>query len=99
VGADKGYYSNKNVKAVEALSINAEGLQRPSNVKYAPPEERVQELRNRRAGIEPLIQHAKSFGLGKSKMKSDLATLASGYRAVMGFNLHQLLRHMVAPAG
>jgi IS5 family transposase len=99
VGADKGYYSNRNVKAVEALSINADGLQRPSSVKASPPPEQVQPRRNRRAGIEPLIQHAKSFGLGKSKMKSDETTLASGYRAVMGFNLHQLLRHMAAPAG
>ena len=49
---------------------------------------------SRRAGIEPLIQHAKSFGLGRSRMKSDATTLASGYRAVMGFNLHQLMRYM-----
>jgi hypothetical protein len=27
-------------------------------------------------------------------MKSDQTTLASGYRAVMGFNLHQLLPHL-----
>lgn len=53
-------------------------------------------LKRRRVGIEPLIQHAKSFGLGKSRMKSDATTLASGYRAVTGFNLHQLIRHMEA---
>jgi transposase, IS5 family len=99
VGADKGYYSNRNVKAVEALSINADGLQRPSHVKASPPPERVQPLKNHRAGIEPLIQHAKSFGLGKSKMKSDETTLASGYRAIMGFNLRQLLRYLATPAG
>jgi IS5 family transposase len=61
-------------------------------VKDQPPEEIVHPLRNRRAGIEPLIGHAKAFGLGRSKMKSDQTTLASGYRAGMGFNLHQFLR-------
>ena len=52
------------------------------------------ELFNRRAGVEPLIGHAKRFGLGKSKMRSDEATLASGYRSVTGFNLHQLMRKL-----
>jgi hypothetical protein len=55
-------------------------------------------LKRRRAGIEPLIQHVKSFGLGRSRMKSDETALASGYRAVMGFNLHQLIRHMQSAA-
>lgn len=93
VGSDKGYYSAKNVKAIEALAINADGIQRPATIKQRPPPEVVEGLKRRRAGIEPLIQHAKSFGLGKSRMKSDETTLASGYRAVTGFNLHQLMRH------
>jgi hypothetical protein len=51
-------------------------------------------LRNRRAGIEPLIGHIKRGGqLGKSKMKSDQATLAAGYGSVLGFNLRQMIRH------
>jgi hypothetical protein len=94
VGTDKGYYSATNIKAIEALAINADGVQRPSQIKQRPPPEIVQALKRRRAGIEPLIQHAKSFGLGRSRMKSDQTTLASGYRAVMGFNLHQLMRAM-----
>lgn len=98
VGADKGYYRAQNIKDVQALSINADGLQRPRRVKDQLPHEVIQSLRNRRSGIEPLIQHAKSFGLGKSRMKSDITTLASGYRAIMGFNLHQLMRHMTAAA-
>lgn len=99
-GADKGYHSACNRKAARQLGINADGLQRPRNAKKSPPPEVTEPLRRRRAGIEPLIQHAKSFGLGKSTMKSDRSTLASGYRAVMGFNLHQFMRHMsgaVAP--
>jgi IS5 family transposase len=94
VGTDKGYYSARNIKAIEALAINADGVQRPSTLKQRPPPEVTEALKRRRAGIEPLIQHAKSFGLGRSRMKSDETTLASGYRAVMGFNLHQMMRHM-----
>jgi len=96
IGTDKGYYSAKNIKAVEALSLDADGVQRPANVKERPPPDVTEALKRRRAGIEPLIQHAKSFGLGKSRMKSDTTTLAAGYRAVMGFNLHQLTRYMRA---
>ena len=94
VGTDKGYYSAANIKAIEALAISADGVQRPSQIKHRPAPEVVLALKRRRAGIEPLIQHAKSFGLGRSRMKSDATTLANGYRAVMGFNLHQLMRSM-----
>jgi len=94
VGTDKGYYSARNIQALEALTINADGVQRPATIKQRPPPDVTSTLKRRRAGIEPLIQHAKAFGLGRSRMKSDETTLASGYRAVMGFNLHQLMRHM-----
>lgn len=95
VGTDKGYYSATNVSGAEARSINTEGVQRPAHIKAQLPPEVVQPLRDRRAGAEALIGHAKQFGLRKSRMKSDAATLASGYRSVMGFNLHQLTRHMM----
>ena len=97
-GTDKGYYTAKNVKDIESCGINADGVQRPCTVKTQLSADVVTPLRNRRAGIEPLIQHAKLFGLGKSKMKSDAATLASGYRSVMAFNLHQLIRHIMMAA-
>ena len=53
-------------------------------------------LVNRRAGIEPLIGHTKHGGqLGTSRMKQDDTTLAAGYGAIGGFNLRQLLRHLL----
>jgi transposase, IS5 family len=53
-------------------------------------------LMDRRAGIEPLIGHAKQGGqLGQSRMKTDEATLAVGYGAIGGFNLRQLIRHLL----
>ena len=53
-------------------------------------------LVNRRSGIEPLIGHTKHGGqLGQSRMKQDETTLAAGYSAVGGFNLRQLVRHLL----
>jgi transposase, IS5 family len=53
-------------------------------------------LVNRRSGIEPLIGHAKQGGqLGQSRMKADETTLAAGYGAIGGFNLRQLIRHLL----
>ena len=94
VGTDKAYYSRANIKAISKMGINTDGIQRPANIKNQPRGEEIRQLINRRAGIEPLIGHVKEFGLRKSKMKSDEATLSSGYRSIMGFNLHQLTRHM-----
>ena len=94
VATDKGYYSGYNVEFVKEMTGNADGIQRPANVKDQGGLPRTKELFNRRAGVEPLIGHAKRFGLGKSMMKSDEATLASGYRSVTGFNLHQLMRNL-----
>jgi IS5 family transposase len=93
ITTDKGYYSKENVALTREVSGNADGIQRPANVKDQVEEGHQKEsLYCRRSGVEPVIGHAKNFGLGKSKMKSDGATLASGYRSVLGFNLHQLKR-------
>jgi len=97
VSADKGYWSSKNLKAAARLNVSDIGLQSPSNIKNTkllPTKETQEKLRDRRAGIEPLIGHAKHGGqLGKSRMKSDAATLAAGYGSICGFNLRQLIRH------
>jgi len=90
LGTDKGYYTKKNEKELRE-KISEVGIQIPGNVK----EQRKidQALKDRRAGIEPLIGHVKNFGLRKSMMKSDETTLAAGYRSVLGFNLHQFMKH------
>ena len=62
VSTDKGYWSSKNVKAAAKRQIRDIGLQAPSNIKnkkLLPTKEIQKELRDRRAGIEPLIGHAK----------------------------------------
>lgn len=97
VAADKGYWAASNKNALIKLGIKDIGLQMPSKIKNKKgmPSLEIQEaLRDRRAGIEPLIGHVKHGGqLGRSRMKSDAATLAAGYASVAGFNMRQIIRH------
>lgn len=97
VSTDKGYYSGKNEKLLAKKKVNEIAIQRPCNIMKAHPNPltklREEELINRRSGIEPLIGHIKQGGqLGKSRMKSDEAIESSGYTAVLGFNMRQLIR-------
>jgi hypothetical protein len=93
VAADKGYWSIRNYKNLKEKGIVTAGLQKPRTVKSKSSTDFQERLHNRRAGIEPLIGHCKRGGqLGKSRMKSDKATLAAGYGSVFGFNLRQIVR-------
>lgn len=97
IGTDKGYYKAGNIKKAKAAGVQDIGIQAPGNLKRSvnPTDAETQEkIRCRRAGIEPLIGHAKRFGLGKSKMKTDETTHASGFRSLLGFNLSQLERYI-----
>jgi transposase, IS5 family len=96
VTADKGYYSKKNENALKNASIKEIGLQKPQQKKKNSSgvnQQTISEsLINRRAGIEPLIGHAKQKGqLGKSRMKSDVTTKSAAYAAILGFNARQLI--------
>lgn len=99
-GTDKGYYSKANRKYLENVDhLDECGLQQPGQDTHnLPADEQATHTRlaNRRAGIEPLIGHAKHGGqLGRSRMKNDESTLAAGYGSIVGFNLRQLMRHLV----
>ena len=102
VGTDKGYYSAANEKYLQAKGVNEIAIQRPRNIKKQPinplSKEREEELVNRRSGIEPLIGHVKHGGqLGRSRMKSDKGIESSGYTAVLGFNMRQLIKWQKPP--
>jgi transposase, IS5 family len=99
-GTDKGYYSGANRKYLETLEgLDEFCLQQPGVDLKRLSEGKAESharLVNRRSGIEPLIGHAKHGGqLGRSRMKQDETTLAAGYGAVGGFNLRQLVRHLL----
>ncbi len=99
-GTDKGYYSKDNEKFLLDLKIHEVALQRPQRkLNNAPnnplPPERLEQLVNRRSGIEGIIGHLKRrWQMGRSRMKSDRTTESSGYCAMLGFNLHQLMRNL-----
>jgi len=99
VATDKGYYSKKNIKILSDKKVRQIGIQLPSNAKNDAiqlSDEESEKLRNRRAGIEPLIGHAKQGGqLGQSRMKNDKNTESSGYCAILGFNLRQTIRALI----
>jgi transposase len=93
---DKGYYSDANEQSLQQAGVSEIGLARPCNIKKTTlhPNDLIEKLSNRRAGIEPLIGHIKHQGqLGRSRMKSDRTTLSAGYASILGFNLRQLVRH------
>lgn len=99
-GPDKGYYSAANRKYLEALEgLDEFCLQQPEVERNRVLEGEAAihaRLVNRRSGIEPLLGHAQHGGqLGQSRMKQDETTLAAGYSAVGGFNLRQLVRHLL----
>tara|TARA_B100000497_G_C7406890_1_gene257060 strand:- start:225 stop:629 length:405 start_codon:yes stop_codon:yes gene_type:complete len=100
---DKGYYSKSNDKLLFENGVEDVAIQRPHNIKNPAIEklskEKEQQLSNRRSGIEPLIGHAKNGGqLGRSRMKSDTTIEASGFTAILGFNLKQLIRYQTGKA-
>ena len=99
-GMDKGYYSGANRKYLRSLAgLKEFCLQQPgldTRMLSESDAETHARLVDRRAGIEPLIGHAKHGGqLGQSRMKTDATTLAAGYAAIGGFNLRQLIRHLL----
>jgi hypothetical protein len=91
-GMDKGSYSGAKRKYLQSLEGLKECcLQQPGLDTCMLSEsdaETYTRLVDRRAGIEPLIGHAKHGGqLGQRRMKTDETTLAAGYGAIGGFNL------------
>jgi IS5 family transposase len=99
-GTDKGYDSGANRKDLQSLEgLKEFCLQQPgldTSTLSESDAETYSRLVDRRAGIEPLIGHATQGGqLGQSRMKTDDTTLAAGSSAIGGFNLRQLIRHLL----
>ena len=100
IATDKGYYSKDNEQLALDFKIKKIGIQRPNpTLRNAPNIDYEQTLENRRAGIEPLIGHLKrGWQMGRSRMKSDKTTESSGYCAILGFNLRQMVRYLTGEA-
>lgn len=104
IGTDKGFYSKDNEKLALDFGVKAVAIQRPNRKLNDAPinpisPEQLETLENRRAGIEPIIGHLKKYWqLGRSRMKSDQTTEASGYCALLGFNFRQMMRYLTSQA-
>jgi len=100
IATDKGYYSKANEQLALDFGISQVGIQRKnSKLNNAPDnpitEEEQEELYNRRSGIEPIIGHLKhGWQMGRSRMKTDRTTESSGFAAMLGFNLRQMVRYL-----
>jgi len=103
-GTDKGYYTKDNEQFLLDLKVPEVALQKINRKYNDPPDnplspERLEELINRRSGIEGVIGHLKRrFQMGRSRMKSDRTTESSGYCSMLGFNLAQLTRFLTGEA-
>lgn len=72
------YYSRANIKVLKDRKVKDIGIDSPRTTKHnmgTAKGETLARLRDRRAGIEPMIGHAKQGGqVGRSRMKSDAAS-------------------------
>ena len=92
VSGDQGFWSQKNIKACQ--DINEIGINPRGNKNWKVAEEKIDDIKTRRAKVEPLIGHLKRRGMGKSKMKSDKMTKMDGQRSSLSLNLSRLIKDL-----
>lgn len=90
-GADRGMYSQKNIKRTKKYGIIHIGIQPKGQKEWEVDREMAQKLYCRRAGIEPRIGIAGRLGLKKSRAKTDDGDIITGFRAGLGFNLKKFM--------
>jgi transposase, IS5 family len=94
ITADQAFWSRPNLKACNEHEVKEIGITPRGHKNWKVPQDRVEEMKNRRAGVEPIIGHLKRRGMGKSKMKSDNGTKLIGQRAVLSLNLARLAKDL-----
>jgi glycosyltransferase involved in cell wall biosynthesis len=93
-GTDRGMWSEENIFQCQMAQVKKIGIQPKGKAKPMVSQKDYKQLKNRRAGIEPRIGHLKQRGLGRSRMKSDMGDLISGYRSALSYNLTLLMRDL-----
>lgn len=91
---DRGMWSEENIFQCLMAQVKKIGIQPKGKAKPMVGQTDYKHLKNRRAGIEPRIGHLKQRGLGRSRMKSDMGDLISGYRSALSYNLALLMRDL-----
>jgi hypothetical protein len=93
-GTDRGMSSIENLEYCLSAGIKMIGIQPKGKRASLLSAKDQKKLSDRRAGIEPRIAHLKTRGLGRSRMKTDLGDLISGYRSALSYNLSHLMRDL-----
>jgi hypothetical protein len=92
--SDRGMWSEENLTHCLIAGVEKIGIQAKGKAEPMVSQKDYKTLKNRRAAIEPRIAHLKKRGLGRSRMKSDVGDLISGYRAALSYNLTLLMRDL-----
>lgn len=92
---DRGMWGQPNLELCLNAGIKQIAIQPRGKARALVSRRDLQELSNRRAGIEARIAHLKTRGLGRSRMKSDAGDLISGYRSALSYNLSLLMKDLV----
>ena len=93
-GTDRGMSSIENLELCLNVGIKQIGIQPKGKRNTLLSAKGQKRLSDRRAGIEPRIAHLKARGLGRSRMKTDIGDLISGYRSALSYNLGHLMRDL-----
>ena len=95
-GTDRGMWGIPNLELCLNAGIEKIAIQPRGKASALVSQRDLRELSNRRIAIEARISHLKRRGLGKSRMKSDVGDLISGYRSALSYNLSLLMRDLTA---
>jgi hypothetical protein len=93
-GTDRGMYSTDNLELCLSAGIKKIAIQPKGKAEPLVSRRLYQKLANRRVAVEARIAHMKLKGLGRSRMKTDLGDLISGYRSALSCNLGHLMRDL-----
>lgn len=93
-GTDRGMYSTDNLELCLSAGIKKIAIQPKGKAQPLVSRQDHRKLSNRRVAVEARIAHLKLKGLGKSRMKTDLGDLISGYRSALACNLGHLMRDL-----
>ena len=91
---DRGMYSTENLEICLGAGINKIAIQPKGKAVPRVSQRDHRELSNRRVTVEARIAHLKLKGLGRSRMKTYLGDLISGYRSALACNLIHLMRDL-----
>ncbi len=94
ISGDQAFWSRPNLNICKEKEIQEVGINPRGNKNWIIPENKIEEIKTRRAKVEPIIGHLKRRGMGRSKMKSDEMTKLDGQRSALSLNLSRMARDL-----